>query len=78
MNELESLVRKRIREKNLAAWLGGEYVNQDTDVPLMVHFGRTKRVLPASLQNRLLIPQKTAQHRQESLVLLLLGAYRFH
>ena len=47
-NGLGSLVRQRIREKNLeqgiastigyvstlAAWLGGEYVGQNTDVPL--------------------------------------------
>ena len=51
-NELGSLVRKRIREKNLergiastigyvstlAAWLGGEYVSQDTDVSLVLHW----------------------------------------
>ena len=49
---LEPLVRERIREKNvergiaatigyistLAAWLGGEYVEQDADVSLMLHW----------------------------------------
>ena len=49
---LGPLVRKRIREKNvergiastigyistLAAWLGGEYASQDTDVSLMLHW----------------------------------------
>lgn len=49
---LGPLVRRRIREKNvergiaatigyistLAAWLGGEYVNQDADVSLMLHW----------------------------------------
>jgi hypothetical protein len=51
-NELGLLVRKRIREKNverglastigylstLAAWLGGEYASDDTDVSLMLHW----------------------------------------
>ena len=49
---LGPVVRQRIREKNLergiaatigyistlAAWLGGDYVNQDTDVSLMLHW----------------------------------------
>jgi hypothetical protein len=49
---LGPLVRQRIREKNvergiastigyistLAAWLGGEYVNQNTDVSLLLHW----------------------------------------
>src|SRR6266487_2003671 len=51
-NELGSLARRRIRKKNLergiastigyvstlAAWLGGEYVSQETDVSLVLHW----------------------------------------